>query len=722
MNSGEVSGDQIDQLFLRCQPKQAINIKKTRQRRKLNRNKPPPSVRSRTAKGKQTQKSLVTSESDNDESANKPNSLQTKLPTKNSTNIISKTSDSSKYKEKLNSSVSIAERPTTLNNIGLSSSITTSSSSSNNASSKPKTAKYSASKNLQLQLKSSHNKKNDKTKLSKNTNKDSPLSDENCNDDPEESNTDYNETNKTQKNNELERVNELLDLSPSESKSVKFNVKVRFKDDQNIASNCIAANQKLDTKNEFDGEGNEDKQNHVEIVDDVKDGPFVEAQKNIKKSDSLPSIFKHHKLLNETSHYVVSKDTVVLSPTTTEKPELDKSPTTVTNIEDPLIQLHIYSTEEQTTNEPTSEEKETKDDIIESYLQQQHQDPKPSSESIIHPIHMSTLHFNALSDNESVTDEAPDVKSTTSKLTSLDLNGNHAKNENKICNNHGVKFTRNNTSNLNSSSAKDSSTAVTKSPLVFPKLDEGLSSEAESNHEESNDDDERAVEGDVDADDDEFEEEAEDNDDFEFDNNNNAPSIFSFLPSTTDDTQRSSDSNKSQNRLSLDVTQVSNSSQGIISETMQYSSNSLKQNFTPSNYIDSDMQMDQIKNEYFNSGHIKNFNNNQNGGGPSQTSNYWIDPQQSNSQSLRRRKNNLNNLHKTNSVSFARDDTKSTIRLSSDTDNETDRLLGSQRSEVAKLPRGANNISYNNSKSDSLIPNHMKKEQTNQREGKNDEK
>lgn len=51
---------------------------------------------------------------------------------------------------------------------------------------------------------------------------------------------------------------------------------------------------------------------------------------------------------------------------------------------------------------------------------------------------------------------------------------------------------------------------TTRTALIFPRLDEGLSSEAESCDDEVEDDDERAVDADVDADDDEEEDDADD--------------------------------------------------------------------------------------------------------------------------------------------------------------------------------------------------------------------
>lgn len=64
-----------------------------------------------------------------------------------------------------------------------------------------------------------------------------------------------------------------------------------------------------------------------------------------------------------------------------------------------------------------------------------------------------------------------------------------------------------------SSRLDDESAPATRTALVFPRLDEGLSSEAESCDDEMDDDDDKAMEADVDADDDEDEDEDEDDDD-----------------------------------------------------------------------------------------------------------------------------------------------------------------------------------------------------------------
>lgn len=130
-----------------------------------------------------------------------------------------------------------------------------------------------------------------------------------------------------------------------------------------------------------------------------------------------------------------------------------------------------------------------------------------SSNSSNAPIRSSNIQFNTLSDGESGPDERPDLETThhssiaKSYLTS-------------------VKKRTDSTSglpdNINSAPSigkvDDDLMTTTKTALIFPRLDEGLSSEAESCDDEVEDDDDRAMEADVDADDDEDEDEDDDDD------------------------------------------------------------------------------------------------------------------------------------------------------------------------------------------------------------------
>lgn len=272
-----------------------------------------------------------------------------------------------------------------------------------------------------------------------------------------------------------------------------------------------------------------------------------------------------------------------------------------------------------------------------------------SRDNVLLPTRSSSLQFNTLSDNDSGNEESSNQQSST--LTNRDY-------ITSVINKCDSKMVNNRLSTSNSRLDEDM-TPTTKTALIFPILDEGLSSEAESCEDDVEEDDERAMEGDVDADDDEDDDDDDDDeDDDDIDDKCDPQSI-----------QISS----SQSRVDSFITRqphIKSQSYNQGNTNQQHMSNMPDQNDTnhskpsSSNYSDFTSQ-DQMDHNNLKS--IHNNYSNQNG-----QSSYWVNPpshqtnlssqptsnsQQFNDQLRNNNSNNNNNsISKTNS--FNRDEGK----------------------------------------------------------------
>lgn len=126
------------------------------------------------------------------------------------------------------------------------------------------------------------------------------------------------------------------------------------------------------------------------------------------------------------------------------------------------------------------------------------------------PLRCSSIRFNALSDAESGPED-----STESHCHNP--SARNQLNPTKSCESNVVSSSHPNVIDNFSLKLDDEMLPTTKTALIFPRLDEGLSSEPESCEDEVEDEDEKAMEADVDADDDEDEDDDDEDDDDEDD-------------------------------------------------------------------------------------------------------------------------------------------------------------------------------------------------------------
>lgn len=176
-------------------------------------------------------------------------------------------------------------------------------------------------------------------------------------------------------------------------------------------------------------------------------------------------------------------------------------------------------------------------------------------------VRSSSIQFNTLSDNES----EPEESDLRSNLIGLNSGRNHtttmtSRKRDTVPGTAAPKSghvpsTSSSSLSMVSKSLNDDDDLLptTKTAFIFPRLDEGLSSEVESNEEDVLEDDEKAMEADVDAGDDEDDDEDDDDDDDREDDDEEVDNIQLGNPSRVDNFIRQQQFNKQQNR-SLDDT------------------------------------------------------------------------------------------------------------------------------------------------------------------------
>lgn len=247
---------------------------------------------------------------------------------------------------------------------------------------------------------------------------------------------------------------------------------------------------------------------------------------------------------------------------------------------------------------------------------------------------------------------------------------------------------------------------TTKTALIFPRLDEGLSSDAESCDDYIEEDDERAMDADVDADEDDYDDDDDADDD---DDDDEAGDILPVLKRGNQALQlgQSIDAllrqqQHQKNRVPIDHGYVNQDhlDQNDIKTLTSYSNQAGQSGYWMG----------------ISGGHLSSGSSSQH---PSTSSSNqpFIGIRAINGSSGG---NSIQNMGRPSNHSFNREDAKSANRFSSDTDNETDRLLGSQRNDQMKLVSGNDTVALAetsiNHSTDSQPTNEVSKSCSNSRE------
>lgn len=284
------------------------------------------------------------------------------------------------------------------------------------------------------------------------------------------------EDSKTNHENE-QKPREMREISVFEHESIAIVPSRACNDDyvDIMDKKLAAAINKVSLSSNSQGD-NENNNRSIESVPTANGQQLVRQQPQTVPETHITTTARHHKLPNESSHY-----SIVRSNTT--------------NVMTASNNSHIIST-------------------------------KPPNNQVDAPPRSASLQFNNLSDGESGSDDRPPVSvSNNSKV--LSANAASTTSEEKTSTNEMVdtltkvldrtNLTSNHQNdNLLSNNNEDDQTPTTKTALIFPRLDEGLSSEAESADDGGTDgEDDQAMEADVDADDDEEDDDDDEDDDDE---------------------------------------------------------------------------------------------------------------------------------------------------------------------------------------------------------------
>lgn len=793
--SSQANQEPIDQIFLRCQPKNNNVAKKPRKKKRFDRAKADAIQRQRESHARlstnqnnnQLNKITNNKSSDSDEQTNM-------RPTK-SKKVIKESMDISSNQVAYDMSVTNKKKtknsynhdrhqvtqnfqqfeqqrnlPTTSGNVNCNNSKLKSvpknsvhpPHSANIISNK--TSKYNASKNLQMQLKVSLTKRNDKNKI-KNSNKDSAQSDidELSDEIPsspqksektvrgsdlmlhnnESTHQDLGSTNQSNQEiyenlelkleesnefhtNEIKNVTDTiyeLDTRVIETiKSEKTDLKIDVDDNRNLENNLNLDNRESDCLLNLDLDCHQSelkitskKNSEHDILKTDIENLFAGVE-SVRKNDYDSTFITPDRLISETETNVVKKtphcaqrdiDEFRVGKLINEKKE---DLFNLTSAEENDVQIDASKLEIDTQNDETIKSIQAitaGSQSIENLNLNDEQKLESTQTDTL--IQHSTLHFDMLSDNESINDEPLSIP-IRSNATLLSLYSGLSSKNPKSNERAVTDSTKPSNSNLVESNKLNTfqreHNVSHKTSLKLPCLDEGLSSEDESCDEFSNDDDERAVDGDV-EDDGNNDDDIEQNE-YEYDSVTNILTLCEN--SNIEMMQRNLKTHINSNQ------QASTSSNSIYhadQATMQYSSSNMKQQ---SSFIDQNILIDQIKDTYYannvqlndvSKSSVGNSFNDHNG---AENLNYWLNQthqqQPVTNQTVSRNcqieqsrllssntsyNKNLSSKSSNNNNSIIQD--KSNIRLSSDTDNETDRLLGNQRSEQNKLVNKSSTIS-----------------------------
>lgn len=215
---------------------------------------------------------------------------------------------------------------------------------------------------------------------------------------------------------------------------------------------------------------------------------------------------RYHKLPNESSHYSIIRSSTYQTMSNT------VASTNMINTKSPAMNNpappRSASLQFNNLSDADSGSDNERVPVAPSSNHHHHQQQGVANNSKVYSEIVSTQPVEAAKSNDL------DDSSVVSRIN------NHQNNSFLPSNSNG---SNNNTVNLND----DDQTPTTKTALIFPRLDEGLSSEAESADEGGSDgDDEQAMEADVDADDDEDDEDDDDDDDMDDELDTNPMSVM----------------------------------------------------------------------------------------------------------------------------------------------------------------------------------------------------